>query len=135
LGSSPQPKKEENAPLIYKVTVDPPSAKLEVKNGETPATLSGGGKEREIRIEKWQQLNGLLHVVASCEGYESAEEWLSPLPGLAHDVSIVLKKTQAKPTEDAPAVYYVTVEPSWADLRADSDRATITGSGSPRHCC
>ena len=83
---------------IYNVEIDPPSAALVVQNNM--ATVTGTGKTREIRFD-----NVPWHVypliTASCQGYKSASQKLTPKPGQSENLSIQLEKET--PTNNAGA--------------------------------
>lgn len=86
----------EDAPAIYNVTVDPSWADL--RADPEKATITGSGRDRQIRIDKPRNSGSPVHVVASCDGYESDNRWLTPVPGVKGILSISLERVAPSPT-------------------------------------
>jgi len=83
-------------PAIYNVEIDPPFATLVVRNDR--GTTSGTGKQRQIRIADPSQP---ALVAASCDGYQTAQQWLDPKPGQNENLRIVLEKLP--PPQEKPS--------------------------------
>jgi hypothetical protein len=89
-------KPPENAPAaIYYVEIDPPSATLTVQNNM--ANVTGSGRTREIRFDNipWRVYP---LVAASCEGYKSYSQRLSPKAGQSENLSIKLDRLSSPPS-------------------------------------
>jgi len=110
--------------VVYNVELHPGTATLSVRHDE--ATVSGGFRKREVRIEGPTEGRSYL-LVASCEGYETKTKWLHPSTDDTRSVYLSLEKEEVE-----PAIYDVTVEPAWARLHVKDGRGEVTGSGQKR---
>ena len=76
-------------PAIFNVQIDPPEAKLIVPNNL--GTVAGEGRERKIQIIRIPR-RGMVNIMASCDGYQSRDKWLTPKLGQSENLRIDLQK-------------------------------------------
>ena len=93
---SPSGKPSDWKPPVYRLTIEPPWADLEVEYEK--AWVSGAGRERQVHVNECPP-TGNVRLVVKCDGYESEVKWLFPKSGNDEDISISLDK---RPVSSAP---------------------------------
>jgi len=87
----PERKPSTWMPPVYRLTIEPSWANLDLKYDKV--TVSGSGRERQVRVDE-PPGNGYVQLIVSCAGYESNEAWLTPKSGKDQDISISLKESK-----------------------------------------
>jgi hypothetical protein len=78
-------------PCIYRLTIEPSSADVDVKSEK--AVVTGSGRQRTISFdERPESLN--VRLMVTCAEYEWKQEWLSPESGKVQQITISLNKSQ-----------------------------------------
>jgi len=86
---APDPGSKAAESAVYTLQLFPGASRLRVAVGN--ATLAGTGWQRTLTIDQ-PQLNRQVLVIAECDGFQRAEKWLNPLPGLQESVSLSLDR-------------------------------------------